>query len=488
MNTEKIILLSYDIFLFSGMKSLMPNLVLVDAQTYIPDAQSITPQYPSCLLVIDNRLPLFQVEKWLQRNSIHLINMKCIVIRMTDSRSLNHGYEKYAFINRTELSGKLITRLKEKLQESAKTLNVEKISSIFNFRLTKYEEKMLHASFTKEKLLDFCVSNSLTIKSIYRHRDKITSRLGFSNFNETIIFLTRNNLLHEGHAINKNVDGNINHREVHDTSDANRLSLAIRNEDIIPYFQPIVSIVGDVYGVEVLARWPQGDNYEISHRELIILAARSGLINELTSYLMSVVADILVTNKSSINKAIVISFNVSSSHLSNPIFYWECLNFLEVTKKSPVRLMIEIIESHTFNITPAIKELIRSLRNKSILFALDDFGTGCANLCYLNELDLDVIKIGQTFIKGIKEAEQHIPMLESIIHLAEVLGLRTVAEGVKYEHQQQWLGKKKVDYLQGHQFSPPMTFNDFISYYKQSGSFIQLGSKNLSQKELSDNR
>lgn len=64
--------------------------------------------------------------------------------------------------------------------------------------------------------------------------------------------------------------------EVYDVSDTSRLSMAIRNEEIIPYFQPIVNTSGDVCGVEVLARWPQGHNYAISQREFIPLAEKVG--------------------------------------------------------------------------------------------------------------------------------------------------------------------------------------------------------------------
>ncbi|MFU0780142.1 MAG: hypothetical protein ACFWT4_18495 [Citrobacter braakii] len=53
MNTKKVFLLSYDIFLFSGIKAWLPNLVLVDARAFISGSQSIIPRYPSCLLVID---------------------------------------------------------------------------------------------------------------------------------------------------------------------------------------------------------------------------------------------------------------------------------------------------------------------------------------------------------------------------------------------------------------------------------------------------
>lgn len=476
MNTKKIFLLSYDIFLFTGIKACLPNLVLVDARTYVSGTQTIISQYPSCLLVIDNRLPLQLVRKWLQRNSTQFINMNCVVLRMSENRCVNRGYEEYTFISGWDLSEALIAQLNENLLIPVEAAPMAKGSSMFTFHLTEFEEEMLYASFTKARLHDFCVANSLTAKSVYRYRDKITARLGFSHFNETIIFLTRNDFLDEGYPMNNNTSRDIIYGEVYDVSDTSRLSMAIRNEEIIPYFQPIINITGEISGVEVLARWPQGHNYAISQREFIPLAEKSGLINELTSYLMNTVARDLVAGGDSINKKIFISFNVSPSGLSNPVFYWECLNFIEVTQGLPIKLMIEITENQTLTITPAVKELIRTLRNRGVLFALDDFGTGYANLCYLNELDLDVIKIDKMFIKAIKEVEQHIPMLESIIHLSELLGLRMVAEGVEYDYQQQWLEKNNVDYLQGYQFLPPVTFSDFIQYYKQSECLFESSS------------
>lgn len=58
-----------------------------------------------------------------------------------------------------------------------------------------------------------------------------------------------------------------------------------------------------------------------------------------------------------------------------------------------------------------------------------------------------------------------------------------VAEGVEYGYQQQWLGKNNVDYLQGYQFLPPVTFDDFMRYYKQSLDFLNQRRILLSQRK-----
>ncbi|HCT5823243.1 TPA: EAL domain-containing protein [Citrobacter sedlakii] len=468
MNTKKIFLLSYDICLFSGIKSWLPNLVLVDVQSVTNERQQHLPQYQSCLLIIDNRLPLFFVNKWIQQNSSLFNHIHSIVLKMSKHDCFHRGYENVDTIDAKLGVNIVINALHKKaLASHESTFSLENLS-VAHFRLTHFEKEMLNASFSRGELNNFCVANAVSPKALYRYRDKINARLGFRCFNESVIFLSRNGLLN-GFT---DSPGNAQCLD-YDELNASRLSMAIVEEEIIPYYQPIVNQNGDMCGVEILARWPQGHHYAISQKEFIPLAINSGLIFELTSYLMATVARDLISAKRIIKNELLIAFNIGPSGLSNPVFYWECLNFLEQTQHLPIKLMIEITEDQALNITPAIKELIRSLRNRGVLFALDDFGTGYANLYYLNELELDIIKIDKTFINNIKDGEQRVPMLESIIHLANILGLRTVAEGVEHEYQHRWLVNNHIHFLQGYYFLPPVPFADFLRYQRREESSWQ---------------
>lgn len=463
MNAKKIFLLSYDIYLFSGIKSFIPNLVLVDANTFVLDASLLTPRFSSCLLIVDTRVPVLWANKWLQRNSSQFSNFKCVALTMSESRCINRGYESVESIS-GDLTIKSIIRFLQSRALKPMVNSVAQGEDAMTFQLTDFEEELFRVSFNKEALDDFCIANLLSKKALYRYREKITHRLGLSHFNESILFVCRNNLLGfsvpgKEHAQTPTVENNGS-----GSPEAQRLSLALKNDEIIPWYQPIVNDRGEVRGVEILARWPMGHNYAISQREFIPLAERSGLMSELTSYLMNKVAEDLNHCRGWGDKSLYVAFNVSPAHLSNPVFYWECLHFLELTASLPVTLMIEITENQTLQVNLALKELMRSLRNRGVLFALDDFGTGYANLCYLNELDLDVIKIDKVFINTIKHEDQALPMLESIINLAKLLGLGIVAEGVERKSQHQWLSDREVDLLQGYYYLPPVSFNDFADY------------------------
>ncbi|RAU36858.1 EAL domain-containing protein [Enterobacter sp. RIT418] len=462
MNAKKIFLLSYDIYLFSGIKSFIPNLVLVDANTFVLDASLLTPRFSLCLLIVDTRVPFLWVNKWLQRNSSQFSNFKCVALTMSESQCINRGYESLESVSGS-LTSKSIIHFLQSRALNPMVNGIAQGEEVMTFQLTDFEEELFRVSFDKEALDDFCIANSLSKKALYRYREKITHRLGLSHFNESIIFVCRNNLLgfsaHGKEHAHAPADKNGS-----ESPEAQRLSLALKNDEIVPWFQPIVDGQGEVRGVEILARWPMGHNYAISQREFIPLAEQSGLMSELTSYLMNKVAEDLNLCRGWGDKSLYVAFNVSPAHLSNPVFYWECLHFLELTASLPVTLMIEITENQTLQVNLALKELMRSLRNRGVLFALDDFGTGYANLCYLNELDLDVIKIDKVFINTIKNEEQTLPMLESIINLAKLLGLGIVAEGVEREPQHQWLTDRQVDLLQGYYYLPPVSFCDFAYY------------------------
>ena len=258
------------------------------------------------------------------------------------------------------------------------------------------------------------------------------------------------------------------------TSGSDSLLQAIQKREFKPYIQPIVCASNHkIIGGELLVRWHTSHRGVIYPDSFIDNMEKAGILSELTcSIINEVVVNFDGENKFN-SEDFILHVNVAPSLLHNKKFISTCIR---VAKKNNLSLVLELTEQYFFTMDSKTISTFHCLKESGVQFALDDFGTGYANLCYLNELDLDVIKIDKTFIKAIKEVEQHIPMLESIIHLSELLGLRMVAEGVEYGYQQQWLGKNNVDYLQGYQFLPPVTFDDFMRYYKQTVNFFESAS------------
>ena len=97
----------------------------------------------------------------------------------------------------------------------------------------------------------------------------------------------------------------------------------------------------------------------------------------------------------------------------------------------PKRLEIEITETAVVQRLEEAKSTLKSLRNLGVRIALDDFGTGYSGLHHLRELQLDTIKIDQSFITHMLQDADDEKLVEAIVGLGRVLGLRTTAEGIE---------------------------------------------------------
>jgi len=121
----------------------------------------------------------------------------------------------------------------------------------------------------------------------------------------------------------------------------------------------------------------------------------------------------------------------------------------------PQRLEIEITETAVVRPLEEAKATLKSLRNLGVRIALDDFDTGYSGLHHLRELQQDTIKIDQSFVTDmLKDAEDQ-KLVEAIVSLGRVLGLRTTAEGIETKDVLDKLIALGCDMGQGFLFGRP---------------------------------
>ncbi|MBM5575692.1 EAL domain-containing protein [Deefgea sp. CFH1-16] len=88
------------------------------------------------------------------------------------------------------------------------------------------------------------------------------------------------------------------------------------------------------------------------------------------------------------------------------------------------------------------------------------FGTGYSSLSQLKNLPLDTLKIDRSFIEGIPEQVDDVVIAETIVILAQKLGLNVVAEGVETQAQMQILRDMGCACAQGYFYSKPLAAPD----------------------------
>ena len=247
---------------------------------------------------------------------------------------------------------------------------------------------------------------------------------------------------------------------------------AIEEDRLHLAFQPLIELsTGKVAGFEALARWDNRNGHSISPSEFIPIAEDSGLIVPLGQWAIGKAAAVLADWDQQNGGKVVdcyFSVNVSAIQLLRDDVAAVVRQALDTHKIGGERLMIELTESAIIGDPDLALSVLSELKSLDARVAMDDFGTGYSNLAYLQRLPLDVLKIDRSFVEHMVDDRDKVAIVRTIQSLAEVLGMRTTAEGVETADQARLLSALGCDFGQGYLFARPMHSGDALAYWRQS--------------------
>lgn len=248
-------------------------------------------------------------------------------------------------------------------------------------------------------------------------------------------------------------------------SQRQELERALAAGEFIPFFQPIVaSDDGRCTGLEVLMRWQHPEDGLIRPDLFIPYAEGCGLIVPMTRDLLRQTAAILAPQLPCLEAGFHVGVNLTAAHCEAPTLVEDCREFLEQFPKGHVQLVLELTERELIVPTAQTLERLAAVRALGVKIALDDFGTGHSSLAYLQQFQVDYLKIDQRFVAMIDTEALSRHIVDSVIALCAKLGLDVVAEGVETAAQHAYLASHGVAYLQGYLFARPMHADAFIDY------------------------
>jgi diguanylate cyclase (GGDEF)-like protein len=238
------------------------------------------------------------------------------------------------------------------------------------------------------------------------------------------------------------------------------LRSAIASNGIVPYYQPLVSLDGNlIIGFEALARWQNGDMGFVPPDVFIPIAEETGLISALGDQLLHQAC----VDARAWPDTFTLAFNISPVQLRDPTLGLRILSILGQTGFNPRQLEIEITETALVEKIGVAQTVIDHLRQAGVRIALDDFGTGYATLSQLLSFHLDKIKIDRSFVSRLDKSEDSQVIVRAILGLAKGFGLTTTAEGVEDAGQLAYLKANGCAEGQGYLFSKAIPANDIAA-------------------------
>jgi EAL domain-containing protein (putative c-di-GMP-specific phosphodiesterase class I) len=130
---------------------------------------------------------------------------------------------------------------------------------------------------------------------------------------------------------------------------------------------------------------------------------------------------------------------------------------------APSAVRLEITETLLMDNLEKSAETLQVLKSLGIQLSLDDFGTGYSSLSYLHRFPFDILKIDRSFVMRMEQDINSKQIVETIIILAQKLGLNVVAEGVEKLEQKELLREVGCTYGQGYLFSKPLPAEAIIA-------------------------
>jgi EAL domain-containing protein (putative c-di-GMP-specific phosphodiesterase class I) len=156
-----------------------------------------------------------------------------------------------------------------------------------------------------------------------------------------------------------------------------------------------------------------------------------------------------------------LAVNVSARQFRQANFVEQVSQVLRRNAINPDRLKLELTESLVLDdIDDSIRKM-NALREIGVHFSMDDFGTGYSSLAYLTRLPLDQLKIDQSFVHNIGVITTDAVIVQTIIGMANNLGMEVIAEGLETEAQRLFLEQHDCQVYQGYLFSKPLPVEQF---------------------------
>ncbi|MGE0255210.1 MAG: putative bifunctional diguanylate cyclase/phosphodiesterase [Alphaproteobacteria bacterium] len=242
-----------------------------------------------------------------------------------------------------------------------------------------------------------------------------------------------------------------------DLSVADQVKRALRDDRIVLAYQPVVD-AGDGRPVfwEGLARMIDEDGNLVPAGAYVPIVEQMGLMRLIDRRVLDLGIATLEQHRD-----VSLSINVSGLTAVDPVWLRRLSEALAHRPDMAARLILEITETVALDDIDESSRFVRTLAELGCRVALDDFGAGFTSFRHLRSLNVAMVKIDGSFVRGLAGNADNMLFVRTLLQLAKGMGLTAVAEWVETEVEADILRQEGADFLQGFHCGRPTRTPDW---------------------------
>lgn len=243
---------------------------------------------------------------------------------------------------------------------------------------------------------------------------------------------------------------------------AQGLRRALARQEFEVHYQPQIELAsGRLVGAEALLRWRDPERGLVAPGVFIGVAEQTGLIVDIGAWVIDQVCADAARWRAQGLGHVALSVNVSAVQLRRGGFAAVFADAVARHGLDATQFEVELTESVFMDDAAPIRAVLAELKRSGLRISIDDFGTGYSSLSYLRRLDVDRLKVDQTFVHGLTDDADAAAIVSAVIQMAHALSLSVVAEGVEDEATMRRLRDMGCDQAQGYLFDAPLPRDAF---------------------------
>ena len=242
--------------------------------------------------------------------------------------------------------------------------------------------------------------------------------------------------------------------------------------------QPIFNIdTGQVIMVEILLRWQHVEYGAVNPTKIIELASKNDYLSKIALYVANQLV-IFLNDNDDLYQDVDFALNFNMPQIINIALIQALLTCFDKFGIDKSRLIFEATEVDSCPVSiDKVVNHFNWIKKQGIKIAIDDFGSGYSTLNYVNNLNVDIIKIDRSLVCDIETSTRKLETLIALLQLCHKLNATIVVEGIESVSQHNLIKDLNIANIlvQGYLYARPSSLKKQIfcdsTYFKKTESY-----------------